>query len=286
MIEASDDDFEAAVLDRSSQVPVLVDFWAPWCGPCRALGPVLERIAGSAGGRFELVKINVDESPRVAARHGIRGIPAVKLFRDRDVVGEFVGALPERQVQAFLDQHLPTAAMREAALAAERLAAGDLAGARVAAEAALASDAGAAGPAASTAHAVLARLDLAARDLDGAEAHARAVPSSAAEWDMAQALLEAIELGRAAKAAGDPAALEARIAAAPAGGLDDVFALAVHRMLDGDHRAALELLLGVVERDRRWRDEAARKAMLTVFQIIGARSPLADEYRRRLSILL
>lgn len=94
------------------------------------------------------------------------------------------------------------------------------------------------------------------------------------------------ELGRAARAAGDPAALEARIAAAPPGEMDDVFALAIHRLLGGDHRGALDLLLGLVERDRRWRDEAARRAMLAVFQLIGLRSPLSDEYRRRLAILL
>ncbi len=284
MIDVSDDDFESDVLDRSAEIPVLVDFWAPWCGPCRVLGPVLERLADGAAGRFELAKLNVDESPRVAERYGIRGIPAVMLFRDGQVTAEFVGALPERQVQAFLDQHLPTEAMQQARRAAEQLAAGDPAGARAAAEAALAATG--AGPAASTAHAVTARLDLAARDLDGAAAHARAVASSAPEWEAAQAVLEAAELGRAAVAAGDPAALQARIAAAPPGDLADLFALAIHRLLDGDHRAALEQLVALVERDRRWRDEAARKAMLTVFQLIGPRSPLADEYRRRLALVL
>jgi putative thioredoxin len=284
MIDVRDDEFEDSVVDRSGEIPILVDFWAPWCGPCRTLGPVLERLAAGAAGRFELVKVNVDESPQVAARYGIRGIPAVKLFVDRQVVGEFVGALPERQVQAFLDQHLPTEAMRQAQLAAELMAAGDGQGARAAAEAALA--AGDAGPAAATAHALLARLDLAARDIDGAIAHARAVAGSAPEWEATQAVAEAAELGREAIAAGDRAALEARIAAAPPGDPADRFALAMHRVLDGDHRGALDDLLGLVERDRRWRDEAARKAMLTIFQLIGPRSPLSDEYRRRLSILL
>jgi putative thioredoxin len=133
---------------------------------------------------------------------------------------------------------------------------------------------------------VLARVALRAGDADGALAHARVVASSAPEWEAMQSVAEAAELGRAARAAGDRAALEARIAAAPPGEMDDVFALALHRLLGGDHREALELLLGLVERDRRWRDEAARRAMLTIFQVIGLRSPLADEYRRRLSIVL
>ena len=285
MIDVGDDEFEADVLERSRDLPVLVDFWAPWCGPCRALGPVLERLEEGAGGRFELAKVNVDESPQIAARYGIRGIPAVKLFRDGQMIGEFTGALPEREVVAFLDQHLPDETTQRARLAAERLAAGDVAGAREAAESVLAGDAAAAP--ASTAHAVLARIALGAGDADAALAHARAVAGSAPEWEAMQAVAEAAELGRAALAAGDPAALEGRIAAAaPPGQMDDVFALAVHRLLGGDHRAALELLLGLVERDRRWREEAARRAMLTIFQLIGPRSPLSDEYRRKLAILL
>jgi putative thioredoxin len=284
MIDVGDDEFEADVLERSGDVPVLVDFWAPWCGPCRVLGPVLERLEAAAGGRFELAKVNVDQSPQAAARYGIRGIPAVKLFRDGQVVGEFVGALPERQVAAFLDQHVPDEASQQAAVAAERLAAGDLEAARAAAAAVLAGEPAAA--AASTAHAVMARVALAGGDLDAAQTHARAVASSAPEWEAVQAVIEAAELGRGARATGDPAALEARIAAAPPGELDDVFALAIQRALAGDSRGGLELLLGLVERDRRWRDDAARKAMLTVFQLIGLRSPLSDEYRRRLSILI
>ncbi len=284
MIDVGDDEFEADVLERSGDIPVLVNFWAPWCGPCRTLGPVLERLEAGAGGRFELAKVNVDESPQVSARYGIRGIPAVKLFRDGQMVGEFVGALPEREVAQFLDRHLPDESTQLARLAAERLAAGDLDGAREAAESVLAG--GAAAAPAATAHAVLARAALSAGDADGALAHARAVASSAPEWEAMQAVAEAAELGSAARAAGDPAALEARIAAAPPGEMDDVFALAIHRLLGGDHRAALEILLGLVERDRRWRDEAARRAMLTVFQLIGLRSPLSDEYRRRLAILL
>ena len=105
-------DFDTAVLARSREVPVLVDFWAPWCGPCRALKPLLEKLAGEYGGRFELAKLNSDEAPSVSARYAVRSIPAVKLFVGGEVVDEFTGALPEGQLRAFLDTHLPDEAER------------------------------------------------------------------------------------------------------------------------------------------------------------------------------
>jgi len=280
MGNVGDDDFDHVVLERSREVPVLVDFWAPWCGPCRVIGPILERIADDMAGQVELVKLNVDESPIAAARFRIQSIPAVKLFIEGQVAGEFVGAIPEPTIRAFLEEHLPSAARVQAALAAERLAAGDGEGARAAALAALASGSS---PAADL---VMARLALAGRDFDGALAHAQNVPAAAAEWDTAQAIAAAAELGREAVLAGDPASLRARIARNPPGELADAFALAVHRLLDGDPTAALDDLLALVERDRRWRDEAARRAMLTIFSLVGVRSPLADEYRKRLSLLL
>ncbi|HEU5059409.1 MAG TPA: thioredoxin [Kofleriaceae bacterium] len=280
MNSVSDDDFDQAVLERSRDVPVLVDFWAPWCGPCRVLGPILERISDEMAGELEAVKLNVDENPIAAARFRIQGIPAVKLFKGGEVIGEFVGALPEARVRAFLEEHVPSQAAVQAALAGERLAAGDAEGARAAALAALAAGTSAA------ADLVLARLALGARDFDGAMAHAQNIPASAGEWDTAQAIAAAAELGREAVAAGDPAALRARIAREPPGEMADAFALAVHRFLDGDAAAALEDLLALVARDRRWRDEAARRAMLTIFSLIGTRSPLADQYRKQLSLLL
>ncbi|MBK9032603.1 MAG: thioredoxin [Myxococcales bacterium] len=271
---ASDADFADTVLARSRAVPVLVDFWAPWCGPCRVLGPVLEDLAASEVGRFEVVKVDTEQNPEVAARYQISSIPAVKLFVDGEVAAEFVGALPEPRIRAFLDEHLPSAAAEHAHDAAHALALGDLTEARRHAEAALAAAPPAA--AAATAHAVLARCDLAAGALAEAAAHGGAVPPAAPEWDAAQAVTELVALAQAtaAERADPPETPTAR------------FAHAIAAISAGDVTDGLDQLLALVGDDRRWRDEAARKAMLIVFRVIGIRSDTADAYRRRLSVLL
>jgi putative thioredoxin len=276
--DVSDAEFDTAVIARSREVPVLVDFWAEWCGPCRMLGPVLEKLAGERNGELELAKVDTDRNPASAARYQVRGIPHVVLFKGGQPVDQFVGARPEDAVRAFLRKHVPSAADRHMALGLERLAAGDAAGAEAALQQALAVD-----PAHAGARLGLARLALQRRDGEAMRTHLRHIPPMAPEHEAGTRLEEAAELIDSVSGAGDEAAVAARVASQP-DDLEARFALGVHHLAAGRYREALDAFLAVVERDRRWRDEAARRAMLTVFGLVGVRDPLADEYRRKLMI--
>ncbi len=275
---ATDASFEVAVLERSRTVPVLVDFWATWCGPCRALGPVLEKLAGAYGERVAVVKVDTDANQGVARRYGIRSIPAVKLFRDGVVVDEFVGALPEKQVRAFLDRHCPDADTLAVRAVEAALAAGDVDGA-IAHAAALA----AREPAHPRTFLVQARIALALGDLTTAGELLDGIPLAAAEFEPAQTLATFLE--HAAHGAAGIAATAAAASARP----EDAAAHYAHGCAlaaAGRHREALAALLTSVERDRRWQAEAARKAMLAVFGVVGVREPLSDEYRTKLAVLV
>jgi len=274
-IDVGDDDFASQVLERSHRTPVVVDFWAPWCGPCRILGPLLEKLAAEHAGAFVLAKLNVDQSPVVAQHYAIRSIPSVIGLRDGAIVAEFVGAQPEAALRRFLAAVLPSEA-DQLAKAGEALArAGDAAGAEAKLRAALERDAR--HPRALLG---LARLFGARGDAAGALALLEKITGGEAELVEAEKL--AAQLRMHAAGASDETALRARIEMSP----DDLEArIELGRALAARdrHEEALEQLLAAVKRDAHFADEAARKSMLDLFAVLGGDHPLTQRYRAELA---
>jgi putative thioredoxin len=277
VIEVNEHDFAAQVLQRSHTTPVVVDFWAPWCGPCRTLGPTLERLAGEAKGDFILAKINVDNNQRLAQSFGVQGIPAVKAFRDGQVVEEFTGALPESQVRAWLKRVVPSPSdSLVAAAAALEQTDPDEAAARY--RIALGED-----PANSMALFNLGRLLVRQGDPEGVEALGQ-VPAGTPQYAGAQAWLTLAKLFEQAGNA-DPAQLEQQIASNPSD-LEARYHLAAQLIWAGHYADAIAQLLAIMERNRAFRDDSARKGLLALFQALGDQDPLAAEGRRKLANLL
>jgi putative thioredoxin len=274
-------DFDEKVLAASQGVPVIVDFWAPWCQPCRILKPILEKLAAEFGGKFILAKVNSDENQELSARYGVRGIPAVKAFVGGEMVDEFTGALPEAQVRDFIAGLIPSPAepLRREALAAYQ--SGDIEGARRLMAQAINTD-----PANDTAYLDFVELCLATKD-GAAVAEAKQVLDIVAERardaDRVAALRARLQLAAAGGGA-DIAALRSKVEA-DADDLDAKLQLANALAAATDYRAAFEQLLAIVRKDRKWNDEAGRKTMLTLFTMLGAQ-PQFDDLVREFRVAL
>jgi putative thioredoxin len=277
--DSSESTFETDVLARSREVPVVVDFWAPWCGPCRVLGPIIEREVAALDGRVELVKVNTDANPTLAARYEIRGIPAVKAFSGGEVTREFVGAQPAEFLRRWLAELAPSPA-RQALAAAVALAAGTD---RTGAETALRGLQG--DPeVGSSATVTLAALLLDAGRADDAEAALDAVDPRSPQADAAEAVRRRVTFARDAAAFGGRDAATAALARDP-GDLEARFALASAHAAALEWEPALAELLELVKRSRKFRDDGARQAMLAIFNHLGPQHPLVSEYRRQLQIV-
>lgn len=276
--EITDDEFQAEVVDRSYEVPVLVDFWAAWCGPCRLLGPTLERLANEAQGKFVLAKIDVDRSPRHAQAFGVRGIPTVIAFRDGKLVAEFSGSLPEESVREFLRKVMPSP-VDGLVERAEKLASEDPKKAETLYREALSAEPDHPGAAVGLAEFLVARGET-------AEASALVdplVPAGPLADRVAQIQSE-IKL-RDRRPEMSESELRSRIAGSPEPG---PLLLELGKLLASEkrHPEALEVLLQAARTNRKLAEGEAKDLMVEIFHAVGVRSPLADDYRTKLTRLL
>ncbi|MDR4305713.1 thioredoxin [Chelatococcus sambhunathii] len=275
--------FMADVVQASVATPVLVDFWAPWCGPCRQLTPVLEKVVKAAAGKVRLVTMNIDEHPQIAGQLGIQSIPAVIAFRRGQPIDGFMGALPESQVQAFVErmigEELPDEASDLIAEAEGALEAGDAAGAAELFAELLVEE-----PDNVAAIAGLARARIAAGDLASAKETLASAPEGANDPALAAARAQ-IELAERAAAVGDLAPLEVKVSADPADH-QSRFDLAVGLAAAGLRKDALDHLLEIVRRDRAWNEDGARKELVKLFEAWGPKDEHTIAGRKRLSSLL
>jgi len=276
--------FAADVMDASKTQPVLVDFWAPWCGPCKQLTPIIESAVRAAKGAVKLVKMNIDDHPEIAGQLGIQSIPAVIAFKNGQPVDGFMGAQPESQIKAFIeklggeapptdtDKYLDQA---EAALAAKDLGqAAQLFGAVLQME-----------PANARGLCGLTQVYLGAGDLDHARQALEMVPEDKREDQAYTSALAALELAEQAESLGDLAELQTRIEQDP-GDLQARFDLALGLNGRGDMTGAVDQLIEIVRRDREWNEDGARKQLLQFFEAWGAKEPATNYGRRKLSAVL
>ena len=282
--DASTASFAKDVIEASKSALVVVDFWAPWCGPCRQLTPTIEKVVRSYGGKVRLVKINVDENQALAGQLRVQSIPTVYAFRDGKVVDGFMGALPEGQLRTFMDRALGgdagtpiDDALAEADAAFE---AGDLQGAAKIYAAVLQEDQQNA-----AALAGLARCYLKSGDLERAEQTIALVPPDKARSSAVEGVRAALELARKGEETGDTGDLEARVKA-NAADHQARYDLAVALAAKGRKAEAVDHLLEIVRRQRAWNEEAARKQLVQFFEAWGPKDAATIEGRKRLSSVL
>jgi putative thioredoxin len=272
--------FESLVLAKSREIPVLADFWAAWCGPCKQLMPVLARLVDEYDGKFFLAKINSDTEQPLAARYGVKSLPTVKLFRNGQVVEEFMGAQPEKTIRALLDRHIPRESDALVDNAIQVLRSGQPDQALAILQQAVKTD-----PGNDSAKLELARLHAQFGQAAEAESMLAALSMDARTSADAVGLKAQLEFVHIVAAARPPEALQAAIAA---NARDSAarYELAAHLVLRQQHAAALDQLLEIVRTDRKFREDAGRKAMVSIFNLLGGSGDIVKQYRTKLSMAL
>lgn len=277
-------EFRTDVIAESMKQPVLVDFWAPWCGPCKQLAPVIEKVVKAAGGKVKLVKMNIDEHPQIAGQLGIQSIPAVIAFQRGQPVDGFMGAQGEREIKGFIERLVgplgpgATAQMiEEAKTLAES---GDAAGAAELYAAVLTQE-----PDNAEAVGAMAKLHVDLGDLEGAERFLEMTPKGKEDHPAVAGARAALELAKQADGLGDLADLERKVGANPADH-QSRFDLALALAARGERDRATDELVEIIKRDRNWNDDGARKQLLQFFDAWGPMDDASVSGRRKLSAVL
>lgn len=276
--------FRQDVIAESMTRPVLVDFWAPWCGPCKQLTPIIEKAVAAAGGKVALVKMNIDDHPQIAGQLGIQSIPAVIAFQKGQPVDGFVGALPESQITGFIERLVGPIDENGIGSLIESAAAlheeGDLEGAADVYSAVLVQD-----PGNLQALAGMAKINLEQGNFDAAKEFLGAMPEGKDSDPVIMAVKNALDIAEQAASLGDLGALQALVAANP----DDYqarFDLALGLAAAGEREAATDHLIEIIKRDRTWQDDGARKQLVMFFDVWGAMDETTKAGRRKLSAVL
>lgn len=272
--------FMSDVVEASAHVPTLVDFWAPWCGPCRQLMPILDKLASEYGGRFRLAKVNTEEQQELAARLGIRSLPTVVLFKDRTTVDHFAGLVPEAQIREMLDKHLPRISDGPLTQAQVLKASGDYAGAAAALEQLLARD-----PDNVSLQAEAAELHALDGDLDAAREALHRLQTREPNHAAVKRLAALITFSDVIARYPDVRNLKVQAADSPQD-LQLQHALAVHQLLGGDVEPALQTWLNMLRDHRHYGDDLARKSLVLAFELIGDADPIVAQSRRAMARLL